>query len=38
MLELNWMTSIEVKLDALISKMGNQERRILSTNEVGIDD
>ena len=38
MLELNWMTSIEVKLDAMISKMGNQERRILSTNEVGIDD
>ena len=35
MLELNRMTAIEVKLDALMSKMGNQERRIHSANEVG---
>ena len=38
MLELNQMTTIEEKLDALISKMGNQERRMHSTNEVGIAD
>ena len=34
MIELNWMTSIEEKLDALISKMGNHERRMHSANEV----
>ena len=34
MLELNRMTTIEAKLDALMSKMGNQERRMHSTNEV----
>ena len=35
MLELNRMTAIEAKLDALMSKMANQERRMHSTNEVG---
>ena len=34
--ELNQMTSIEAKLDALMNKMGNHERRMHSTNEVGI--
>ena len=29
------MTTMEAKLDALISKMGNHERRMHSTNEVG---
>ena len=33
-LELNRMASIEAKLDALMSKMGNRERRIHSENEV----
>ena len=35
MIELNRMTAIEAKLDALMSKMGNHERRMHSTNEVG---
>ena len=35
-IELNKMTSIEAKLDALMSKMGNQERRMHSAHEVGI--
>ena len=35
MLELNRMTAIEAKLDALMSKMGNHERKMYSTNEVG---
>ena len=35
MLELNQMIAIEAKLDALIRKMGNQERRMHSANEVG---
>ena len=34
-IELNRMTAIEAKLDALMNKMGNQDRRILSTHEVG---
>ena len=34
MIELNWMTSIEEKLDALMSKMGNYERRMHLANEV----
>ena len=34
MLELNRMTAIEAKLDALIRKMGNQERIMHSANEV----
>ena len=38
MLELNRMTTIEEKLDALMSKMGNQERRMHSANEVGLVD
>ena len=29
------MTSIEAKLDTLLNKMGNHERRMQSTNEVG---
>ena len=37
-IELNQMTAIEVKLDALMSKMGNHERRMHSANEVGIVD
>ena len=35
MIKLNQMTGIEAKLDALMSKMGNHERRMHSTNEVG---
>ena len=38
MLELNRMTAIEAKLDALMSKMGNHERRMHSANEVGTTD
>ena len=37
MLELNMMTTIEEKLDVLISKMSTQERRSHSTNTVGIE-
>ena len=33
-IELNRMTAIEAKLDALMSKMGNQDRRMHSTHEV----
>ena len=35
MLELNRMTAIEAKLDALMSKMGNRERRMHLAYEVG---
>ena len=35
MIELNRMTAIEAKFDALMSKMGNHERRMHSANEVG---
>ena len=35
MIELNRMTTIEAKLDALMNKLGNQERRMLSAHEVG---
>ena len=35
MLELNRMTTIEAKLDALKSEMGNHERRMHLANEVG---
>ena len=38
MLELNRMTTIEEKLDALMSKMGNHERRMHLANEVEIVD
>ena len=34
-IELNWMTAIEEKLDALMNKMGNHERIMHSANEVG---
>ena len=34
-IELNRMTAIEEKLDALMSKIGNHERRMHSANEVG---
>ena len=33
-IKLNRMTAIEAKLDALMNKMGNHERRMHSTNEV----
>ena len=33
-IELNRMTAIEAKLDALMNKLGNQEKRIHSTHEV----
>ena len=33
-IELNRMTAIEAKLDALMNKLGNQERRMHSTHEV----
>ena len=32
---LNWMTAIEAKLDALLNKLGNNERRMHMTLEVG---
>ena len=35
MIELNRMTTIEEKLDALMNKIGNQDRRIHSAHEVG---
>ena len=35
MIELNRMTVIEAKLDALMNKMGSHERRMHSANEVG---
>ena len=38
MLELNRMTAMKAKQDALMSKVGNHERRMHSTNEVGIID
>ena len=34
-IELNRMTTIEEKLDALMNKIENQERRMHSTHEVG---
>ena len=38
MIELNRITAIEAKLDALMNKMGNHERRMHLANEVGIVD
>ena len=35
MIELNNMSAIEAKLDALMSKMGHQERKVHSAHEVG---
>ena len=35
MIELNRMTTIEAKLDALMNKMGNHERRMHLAHEVG---
>ena len=35
LIELNKMTAIEAKMDALMNKMGNHERRVHSANEVG---
>ena len=35
MIELNKMSAIEPKMDALMSKMGHQERGIHSSHEVG---
>ena len=35
MIELNWMTTIESKLDALMNKLGNQNRRMHSAHEIG---
>ena len=34
-IELNRMTAIEAKLDALMNKLGNQDRRMHSAHEVG---
>ena len=34
MIELNRMTAIEAKLNALMNKMGNQDRRMHSAHEV----
>ena len=34
-IELNWMTVIEAKLDALMNKLGNNERIMHTTPEVG---
>ena len=36
MIELNKMTTIETKQDAIINRMNTQERRSHSVNEVGI--
>ena len=38
MIELNKMTTIEAKLDAIMTKMNNQEKRSHSVKEVGIVD
>ena len=35
-IELNKMIAIEVKLDAIMNRMNNQEKRFQSINEVGI--
>ena len=35
-IEMNIMSSIEAKLDALMNMMGNQERRMHSAHEVGL--
>ena len=35
-IELNWMTAMESKLDALMNKIGNNERRMHMELEVGI--
>ena len=35
MIELNRMTTVEAKLDALMNKFGNQDRRMHSAHEVG---
>ena len=35
-LELNKMTAIEAKLDAIMNRLNNQERRIHNVNEVGL--
>ena len=35
MIELNKMIAIEATLDALMNKMGNQDRRMHSAHEVG---
>ena len=37
-IKLNRMSTIEEKLDALMSKMNNQERRSHSTNVMGIEE
>ena len=34
-IELNWMTAIEAKLDALMNELGNNERRMRIALEVG---
>ena len=36
MIELNKMTTIEAKLDAIMNIMNSQERRSHSVNEMGI--
>ena len=36
MIELNKMTAIKAKLDAIMNRMNNRERRSHSVNEVGI--
>ena len=38
MIELNKMSAIEAKLDALVGKMNNHERRIHSANVLGIEE
>ena len=34
-IELNRMSAIEAKMDALMRKMGHQERKVHSAHEVG---
>ena len=38
MIELNMMTSIEAKLDILMSKMNTQERRSYLANVMGLEE
>ena len=35
LIELNWITAIEAKLEALMNKLGNNERKMHSAHEVG---
>ena len=36
LIELNKMSAMEAKLDAIMHKLGNQEKRMHSTHEIGV--